>query len=102
VLADLAHLAQPSLAALCALFVVLIATGRLVPVSTLRREVEAERRMCELQAKRADEQKARADLTSERADLLVEAIHDFLPYARNADDFMSRLQDAVDKIEKAI
>lgn len=87
--ADLAPFVQPSLAALLAMVVVLLLTGRLVPVSTLTREVEAEQRRC-------DDLKAARDAADARADRLAAYVHELLPYARTADALIGEMRRAVE------
>lgn len=53
-LAELEPFVQPSLAVLLALVVLLLLTGRLVPIRTLTRELEQERRARDAAEARAD------------------------------------------------
>lgn len=87
--ADLAPIVTPSLGGLLALVVVLLLTGRIVPVATLTREVEAEQRRC------ADIAAAR-DAADARADKLAAYLQELLPYARTADALIGEMRRAVD------
>jgi hypothetical protein len=95
--ASLAPLVQPSLAALLALCVVLVVSGRLVPVATVRRLLEAERRFGEQQKERAEELKVAGEAKDLRADALVRAVEELLPYARTADELVELLKREVDQ-----
>lgn len=84
---ELAKWATPSLGGLCATFVLLIMTGRLVPVSTVRRLLDQERR-------RADDFKAAADAQGTRADKLVEQQDELLTLGRTAVQSLEALREA--------
>ncbi len=89
-LEELTRWATPSLGGLCALFVLLVMTGRLVPVSTLRRELDAANQ-------RAEDYKAAWESTDARADKLVEQQDQLLTYARTADAALSALRAAAER-----
>lgn len=84
---EVAQFATPSLGGLLALVVVLVLTGRLVPLSTLRREVRAEQ-------SRTDDYKAAAEAANARADKTMDHLRELMPYARNVDVVMRALQAA--------
>lgn len=86
--AELAPFVQPSLAVLLALVVVLLLTGRIVPVSTLTREVAAEQRRC-------DDIAAARDAERARADKLTEYIHQLLPYAHVTGELIGEMRRAL-------
>lgn len=82
---ELSQLATPTLGGLLGLCVLLILTGRLVPLATLKRELGAEQR-------RADAEQARADKACEQVDLL-------LGYAHTADQVLRALPRPSDRAE---
>jgi hypothetical protein len=84
-LSDLQPLVEPSLAALLALVVLLVLTGRLVPLSTIRRELEAERQ-------RAADIKAAHDAMKEVASKQAEQLQLIVPYAQVADQVLTELR----------
>jgi hypothetical protein len=90
VIQELTAWATPSLGGLCALFVLLVMTGRLVPLSTLRREIDAERQ-------RAEDFKAAHAAADQRADKLLEQQEQLLSYARTADAALTALRSAAER-----
>jgi hypothetical protein len=89
--AEIVHYADtPTLGGLLSLFVLLILGGRLVPVSTLRREVDAERQ-------RAEDFKAAHQAADQRADKLLEQQDQLLAYARTADAALTALRAAAER-----
>lgn len=87
--AELAPFVQPSLAVLLALVVVMLLTGRIVPVSTLTREIEAEQR-------RAADLAAAVAAERARADKLADYVHALLPHAQVATAVLGEMRRAVD------
>lgn len=87
--ADLAPLVQPSLAALLALVVVALLTGRLVPKATADERVAAEQR-------RFADITRRAEAAEQRADRLSEYVHALLPHAEVATLVLREMRRAVE------
>lgn len=87
--AELAPFVQPSLAVLLALVVVLLLTGRLVPLSTLTREIEAEQR-------RAADLLAARDAAEARADTLAGYLHRLQGHAQVTTALMTEMRRAVE------
>lgn len=82
---DIASLATPSLGGLLALVVILLLTGRIVPLSTLIRAVDAERR-------RSEDLRAALEAAHARADTLARYQLELLPYARNSAEILDQLR----------
>lgn len=90
-LAELEPFVQPSLAVLLALVVLLLLTGKLVPISTLTREIEQERR-------RADDLAAARDAAEARADRLADYVHQLLPYAHVTGELIGEMRRAMPEV----
>lgn len=86
--AELAPFVQPSLAILLALVVVLLLAGKLVPLATLTREIDAERR-------RADDLAAARDAANARADKLADYLHQLVPHAQVTTALIGEMRRAV-------
>lgn len=87
--AELAPFVQPSFAVLLALVVVLLLAGKLVPLATLTREIEAERR-------RAEDLLAARDAAEARADKLADYLHQLQGHAQLTTALMTEMRRAVD------
>lgn len=87
---ELTQLASPSLAGLCAMFVVALLTGLLVPSRTLNRELGQEKQ-------RAEDYKAAWAAADQRADKLLEQQDQLLVYARTADAALQALRTAAER-----
>jgi hypothetical protein len=86
----LRNVGTPTLGGLLGLCILLILGGRLVPVSTLRRELEAEHQ-------RAEDFKAAHQAADQRADKLLEQQDQLLAYARTADAALTALRAAAER-----
>lgn len=89
-LGELTQWATPSLGGLLGIGVLLILTGKLVPVSTLRREIDQEKQ-------RAEDYKAAWTAADQRADKLLEQQEQLLSYARTADAALQALRTAAER-----
>lgn len=84
-LAGLEPLVTPSLAGLLTLVILLILTGRLVPLGTHTREIAAANR-------RADDYKAAGEADRARADKLADSLSEMLPYMKTANAIIEELR----------
>lgn len=89
-LGELSQWATPSLGGLCALFVLMVFAGRLVPRATLQRERE-------LLEQRCSDYKAAAEAASARADKLAEQQQQLLEHAKTTLAVLQALQRAADQ-----
>jgi hypothetical protein len=88
--AELLQWATPSLGGLCALFVVLVFAGKLVPRSTLQRERELLERRC-------DDYKAASEAAAARADKLADQQQQLIEHAKTTLAVLQALQRAAEQ-----
>lgn len=89
-LAELARWANVGTGGLCALFVLLIMTGRLLPRSTVDKLLAQE-------TQRAEDFKAAHTAADQRADKLLDQQEQLLTYARTADAALTALRTAAER-----
>lgn len=89
-LEELTRWATPSLGGLCALFVLLVMTGRLLPRPTVDKLLQQE-------TQRADDFKAAHAAADQRADKLLDQQEQLLTYARTADAALTALRAAAER-----
>ena len=87
---EISHFVTPGLGGLLTLVVLLILTGKLVPVSSLRREIAAERR-------RTEDALTLLKLSQERSDKLTTSLQEMLPYVRNSDSVLQELRRHIER-----